>query len=247
MLSRYEQLPLGESTRRVTLFSLKECGDPDDIVIYCADGQSTGAFAQQFYSASRADYIWFVGVDCSSEHRNAEYVIGRDDSRFTIHESFFVDTVVDWATQAIGIEHSRDQSAVFGYSCGGAFAASMGIRRPDVFRTIFAFSIAGRPITNFEAQPESDLSDVAFYFRAGSLEPKGMHWYMGRLEKWLRAADVDINNETLAGGHDFAVWSPGLNQSVALAYNLTHNKRINRSRRQRGNRIVTLLRRLGYP
>lgn len=222
MLSRHEQLPLGNSTRRVSLFSLKERGEPDDIVVYCSDGQSVGAFAQQFFNAFGSDCFWFVGVDCSTKHRNAEYVIGQDDSSFGMHESFFVNTVVDWATKVIGIQHSMDQLAVFGYSCGGAFAASLGIRHPDVYGTIFAFSIAGRPITNFDVQPESGLSDVAFYFRAGSREPKGMRSYMKRLDKWLRSADVQVNNATLPGGHEFEFWSTALNESVSLAYDLTH-------------------------
>jgi len=218
IFSRHERLPLGDSTRRVTLYSLKERGEPNDIVVYCSDGQNAGAFAQQFFNAFAAECFWFIGVDCSNEHRNAEYVFGRDDSSFGVHESFFINTVVDWATKVIGIRHARDQSAVFGYSCGGAFAVSIGIRHPDVYGTIFAFSIAGRPITNFDAQPESHLSDVAFYFRGGSREPKGMRSYMKRLEKWLRSGGVQVSNGTLAGGHEFALWSNALNESISLAY-----------------------------
>ena len=82
----------------------------------------------------------------------------------------------------------------------------MGIRHPDVFGTIFAFSIAGRPITNFNALSLLDLSDVAFYFRAGSRDPNGMRHYMKRLEKWLRSADVQVNNQTLSGGHESLVY-----------------------------------------
>jgi enterochelin esterase-like enzyme len=223
IFSQQEKLPLGDFTRRVSLYSLKERGEPSDVVIYCPDGQNVGAFAHQFFNAFGADSFWFVGVDCSPEQRNAEYVLGRDDVSFGMHESFFVNTVVDWATKTIGIRHVRNRSAVFGYSCGGAFAASIGIRHPDVYGTIFAFSIAGRPITNFEARPESELSDVAFYFRAGSREPQGMHSYMKRLDKWLCTANVKVNSRTLAGGHDFALWSTALNESIPLAYPAKHN------------------------
>lgn len=88
ILSQHERLSFGNSTRGVALYSLKERAEPDDIVVYCSDGQSTGAFAQQFYDAIGADCFWFVGVDCSTELRNAEYVIGRDDSHFKVHEFF---------------------------------------------------------------------------------------------------------------------------------------------------------------
>ena len=227
MLCRREHLPFSDSTRRVNLFSLKERGAPDGIVIYCTDGQNVGAFAQQFFDAFGTDCFWFVGVDCSNEHRNAEYVIGRDDSSFRIHESFFVNTVVDWATDVIGLKHSRDQSAIFGYSCGGAFAASMGIRHPEVYGTIFAFSIAGRPITDFDARSESDLSGVSFYFRAGSREPKGMRNYMKRLEKWLSSAKAETNSGTLQGGHEFSLWSCALNESIPLAFTASHDLLVN--------------------
>ncbi len=157
IISQQERLPLGDSTRCVLLYSLKERGEPSDIVIYCSDGQNAGAFAHQFFNAFGANCFWFVGADCSPEHRNAECVIGRDDFSFGMHESFFVNTVVDWATKVIGIRHSRNRSAVFGYSCGGALAASIGIRHPDVYGTIFALSIA---------------YPIALAIRALELEPK---------------------------------------------------------------------------
>lgn len=231
MLSRHEHLPIDRSTRRVSLYSLKERGESDDIVIYCSDGQSVDAFAQQFFNAFGSDRFWFVGVDHSPDYRNAEYVIGTDGPRFEMHEAFFVNTVAEWATKAIGIQHSRRQSAVFGYSCGGAFAASIEIRHPDIYGKIFSFSIAGRPITHFDVQPEADLSEVNFYFRSGSREPKAMRSYMKRLQNWLRSANVLVNSQTLAGGHEFATWSIGLNESISIAYELTPSKSVQRSDR----------------
>lgn len=217
IFTQHERLPFADATRGVALYSLKECGEPGDIVVYCSDGQSTRAFAQQFYRASGAG-IWFVGVDCSPEFRNAEYVIERDEGRFAVHELFFMTTVVDWAAKLIGIQHVRERAAVFGFSCGGAFAASIGIRHPEVYGAIFAFSIAGRPIMNFEAQPDSKLSDVRFYLRAGSREPKGMRTYMKRLANWLRSANAQVDSATLSGGHEFALWSNSLNECMRLAY-----------------------------
>ena len=229
IFSQYEHLNFGDSTRRVTLYSLKELGEPNDIVLYCSDGQSTETFAHRFFNEFGDDCFWFVGVDSSIEHRNAEYVIGREDSRFELHESFFVSTVVDWASKIIGIRHAKHQAAVFGFSCGGAFAASMGIRNSHVFGTVFAFSIAGRPITKFDAQPDSDLSDVRFYFRAGSREPTGMHTYMKRLAIWLRASDAQVNEDTLHGGHEIALWSTALNESISSACDARKNKTIKRT------------------
>ena len=140
MFNRYEQIPFAESARGVTVYSVKERSDPDDFILYCSDGQCTAFFAQQFYSFHPNAPVWFVGVNCSPNHRNAEYVIGRDDARFLIHESFFVDRLLGWTEKTIGIRHSRARAGVFGYSCGGAFAASMGIRHPGIYAAVFAFS-----------------------------------------------------------------------------------------------------------
>ncbi len=215
---QHVQLPLGNSTRQVNLYSLKKHGELGDIIIYCTDGQTTGAFAKQFYKTHQAEGIWFAGVNNSPVHRNAEYVIGKDRDLFEYHEDFFVSTVVDWVCSFVGIKHENQTSAIFGYSNGGAFAASMGIRHPNVFGTVFAFSIAGRPVKKFTAPPILDLTSVDFYLRAGSREPIGMRSYMNRLQTWLSAAGTNVDNATLTGGHDFALWSNAINQTIPMAY-----------------------------
>ena len=217
MFQRYEQLPLANTTRGVTLCSMKHTAEPGDFVLYCSDGQCTSMFAQHFYQSVPQAAVWFVGVDSSPDHRNAEYVIGRDDERFRVHESFFVDILLRWTEQAIGKKQDRNRAGVFGFSCGGAFAASMGIRHPEKFGTVFAFSVAGRPIPSFGEPPQSDISRVTFYFRAGSREPGGMHKYMQRLERWLARGGAKTSNATIPGGHEFAVWSSALKATLPTA------------------------------
>lgn len=216
MFQRYEQLPLKNTTRGVTICSMKHTAEPSDFVLYCSDGQCTSKFAQHFYQTIPQAAVWFVGVDSSPDDRNAEYVIGRDDERFRVHESFFVDTLLGWTEQAIGKKHDRDRAGVFGFSCGGAFAASMGIRHPDKFGTVFAFSVAGRPIQDFSEQPCSDVSSVTFHFRAGTREPGGMHKYMQRLETWLARAGAKTSNAKLPGGHEFPFWATALNATLLM-------------------------------
>ena len=129
--------------------------------------------------------LWFVGVDSCLFQRNAEYVIGRDEQRFTLHESFLIKTVWQWFEQEFGLTLTRHRAGVFGYSCGGSFAVSMGIRHPELFGTVLAFSVAGRPVSDFEHATVPDISYSAFYLRAGSRESKGMRSYMKRLQLWL--------------------------------------------------------------
>jgi hypothetical protein len=58
-----------------------------------------------------------------------------------------------------------------------------------------------------------------------------MRSYMKRLQNWLRSANVLVNSQTLAGGHEFATWSIGLNESISIAYELTPSKSVQRSDR----------------
>ncbi len=60
--------------------------------------------------------------------------------------------------------------------------------------------------------------DVTFFFRAGSAEFQGMHAYMRRLEQWLHSFNNEVDNRTLPGGHEFAVWSTALNETIPLAF-----------------------------
>ena len=212
-----ERIALGDIPRRVAVYSLKKHGEPNDYVLFCSDGQNTAAFAREFYRANPIRSLWFVGVDSSRHYRNDEYVRGRDKEWFRMHESFFVETVIDWTRQAIGINHCRERTAVFGYSCGGAFAAYMGIRNPDTYGTSFAFSIAGRPVTNFDLRPATELSKGLFVLRSGSRESKGMRSYMTRLEKWLKRYGARVDNSVDSGGHEFALWSNALNETVHMA------------------------------
>jgi predicted esterase len=144
-------------------------------------------------------------------------VIGRDTCRFEEHELFFTQTLLNWTETSIGVKHHRERAAVFGYSCGGSFAASMGIRNPEKYGIVFAFSIAGRPVADFAQDASDGVADVKFYFRSGSREPGGMRSYMVRLGKWLTRAGADVDISVNPGGHDFALWTSALNESMNKA------------------------------
>ena len=206
-------LKLGDSQRAITVCVPHQPSSGDEYVLFCADGQGTSAFATEFFNAYPQDAtLWFVGVDSCHLHRNAEYVVGRDEKRFAIHESFLIKTVWQWFEQEFGITLTRQRTGVFGYSCGGSFAISMGIRHPNRFGTVLGFSVAGRPVSDFQHVPVLDVSDSAFYLRAGSRESKGMRSYMKRLQSWLRKNDALADYRVSPGGHDFALWSDELNE-----------------------------------
>lgn len=188
-----------------------------DWVIYCADGQNTAAFAASYFRKCSTDSLWFIGVDSSGTNRNAEYVIGRDEEKFTLHESFFTRDVLAWTHGVLGGAYRWKHAAVFGYSCGGAFAASMGIRHPELFPLIFAFSVAGRPVTQFDEEPSSNLRNSKFFFRSGTREPDGMKKYMTRLGKWLGRSGAVVDQGVENGGHEFSLWSTALIGAIQAA------------------------------
>jgi enterochelin esterase-like enzyme len=212
MQSNRHLLRFGDSYRAVTVCAPHQPGGGDELVLFCADGQNTVAFATEFFNADPGKTtLWFVGVDSCLFHRNAEYVVGRDERRFTQHESFLIKTVWQWVEQEFGLTLSRQRVGAFGYSCGGSFAVSMGIRHPDLFGTVLAFSVAGRPVSDFEHAPVPDISSSAFFLRAGSREPKGMRSYMKRLQLWLSKNGALADYSVSPGGHEFGLWSGELN------------------------------------
>src|SRR5437870_294348 len=75
-----------------------------------------------------------------------------------------------WAERKLAAPTDRQQRAVFGYSNGGVFAATMGIRHPERYGHILAFSLGVQPRTPTAVRELS--SD--FYLVAGTLE-EGFH------------------------------------------------------------------------
>ena len=222
MKQQSSELPIASdnhAVRRATIYSQKEVADDNDFFIYCSDGQSTPFFAESLFSHPGYEQVWLIGVDNSPSLRNAEYVLSQGSPSFLQHESFFTGAVRSWAQSVTGIDHRPERSAVFGYSCGGAFAFSMGARHPQLLRTVFAFSIAAWPLENPPSKPTAELMSSSFYFRTGSREPGGMRATMKRLQQWLKPTNCKINATVAPGGHDAVFWSSQFNHCVDHALN----------------------------
>jgi hypothetical protein len=115
-------------------------------VVYTADGDSVGRFTTILdpqIADGNVPAVIVVGVhsaeyggttalyDPDQDLRAQEYLLGENPERFEAHQRFFVYEVSEWAEQALGASSNRKERAVFGYSNGGGFAVSMGIRHPD--------------------------------------------------------------------------------------------------------------------
>ncbi len=199
-------------------------------VVYAADGQSVDRFAAvldpQIRDGSVPEVI-VVGVhsaayggaaepyDPALDLRAQEYLLGENSERFEAHERFFVDEVSEWAQQTLGASVGRRERAVFGCSNGGAFAVSMGVRHPDRYGAVIAFSLGEGP--QGWGTPEWSADDAPrHYLLAGTLEP-----FQGTTAKWaarLSRLGVEYVHRERICGHDPVMWEEEFPGAVAWAF-----------------------------
>ena len=195
-------------------------------VIYMADGQSVPEFAavlEPRIAEGRLPPILLVGVhsptgpfsDPSQDLRAQEYLPTEDHnpSRFAAHERFFVDEVIAWAERELAAPTDRQRRAVFGFSNGGIFAAAMGLRHPDIYGHILAFSLGIDP-GNVTAQTKEDSE---FYLVAGTLE-EGFHSTTKMFAQRLHAQGVNYVFRERVCGHDHIMWQEEFPAAVEWAF-----------------------------
>ena len=187
----------------------------DMAFIFCADGQYVPYFAKQLHDELAAYRVGLIGVHSSPAFRGQEYVEGRDEQCFKEHESFFINVVRDWAQTQACVPLTCNNSATFGFSCGGAFAVSMGIRHPNLFGSVIALSIAGRPVRVDQPPPDvHDLTQSRFYLAAGESEPGSIKNYTKRLASWIRKNGGQSETRLSPGGHELSVWQHELRRGI---------------------------------
>lgn len=200
-------------------------------VVYAADGQSVARMATILdpqIAQGNVPPVVVIGVHASlnpdqgtlldpsgPDLRGQEYLWGLDEERFERHERFFVFEVAEWAERAFGVASDREHRAVFGYSNGGAFAVIMGIRHPERFGHVLAFSLARGPA----GRPPSDWpagEGPRHYLFAGTLEP-----FREITSQWadqLSALGVEHVYRERVCGHDMTVWEEEFPAAVAWAF-----------------------------
>jgi enterochelin esterase-like enzyme len=207
-------------TRGLTIFLPKGYRPGRSIpAVFCADGQAVGGLSANVAAAIEAGSIpptALVGVDSCSEKRAQEYICGVNKALFEAHERFFVEEVPQWLDAELGISLEREACGVFGFSNGGEFAVSMGVRHRDKFGVLIAFSVPpGREKmagSEFAAKPVP-----RYYLAAGTKE--------GRFKKTTRAIAGTLERHGLTheyqereAGHDFDFWAAELPQAIRWAF-----------------------------
>jgi enterochelin esterase-like enzyme len=190
-------------------------------VVYAADGQDIAIYAPAVEAAileGRIHPTALIGVhnggydggpledlskyDPDKDFRAIEYLPILANERFGKHEKFFAEEIPTWAEEKFGVSSRPEHRAVFGFSNGGRFAATVGVDRPEVFGNVIAFSLAVGVPPEFEKKPPRS---VRFQFCAG-------RWEIGFLKLTtefhdaLQKAGVQTELVSRVSGHDSIMW-----------------------------------------
>ena len=115
--------------------------------------------------------------------------------------------------RGLGVALPSERTAVFGVSAGGELALGIGLRRPDIYGTIFSASPGGGyrpPAVIPNSVPRS-------YLVAGTLEP----FFLKNTTRWataLKNPGGDVVMTERAGAHGDAFWGEEFPLMVAWAF-----------------------------
>jgi enterochelin esterase-like enzyme len=121
--------------------------------------------------------------------------------RFQQHETFFTQEVLTWAEEKYRLPSSTKTRVVFGFSNGGSFSATMGIRHPELFGSVIACAIAG---DRYDLSKSPKLTNE-FFLVSGTWDAR-FHSNVEYLHKTLRKAKVKCKLALRAADHDGKMW-----------------------------------------
>lgn len=189
-------------------------------VVYMADGQMTNSLADVLDAAivdGRAPPVVLVGVASGvlpgEDLRNDEYIVGCHPERFEAHQAFFVGEVAAWAESELGVACTRDRRFTFGASSGAAFAVTMGLRHPELYGKILAFSLGVVPVDEV-TWPRDQVP--GHYLAAGTLE-EGFRRVTASWAAQVAGAGGACAHVELVSGHDHRMWEMQFPVAVAWA------------------------------
>lgn len=187
--------------------------------VYLADGGLVRDFAPVLEPRIGRDVppVLLVGVEAKPDPvRQQEYLPGVARRRFEQHHRFFVEEVRAWAEAQLGAGRSRERRAVFGASNGARFAVEVGLRHPEVYGTVIAFSMAGAASVRRAARRRA-AERPRHYLVAGTLE-HAFHANTARHAAALAAAGVVHVFRERVAGHDLLLWREEFPDAVAWAF-----------------------------
>lgn len=223
--------PVPGSERTITVVLPPAYNSEDELpAIVLADGQSAEAWGKVIAALvleGKLRPLAVVGIhsggyegDRSQPYnprldvRAREYLDGFDQERFDAHLAWVIESVLPEASRRFTISLQRDDLAIAGFSNGGAFAASAGLRRGDVFAMALALSVGVPP--EIVTRP-ANAPMPRFYLAAGELEHQFLHHTRVTRDR-LEAAGGEAALVTFAAGHDAELWIRAMAQFMPLMF-----------------------------
>ncbi len=185
-------------------------------VLYATDGQLNPELLEPLIVSGKVRPVIVIGAssgaymgkrdgkepfDIKKDLRALEYLPGADAGRFKKHETFFCDELAAWAQNEFGASADRADKAVLGCSNGARFAVEMGLRHPDLFGHVLAFSVAG----DSNIKPTQADAQVHFYLAAGIWE-KNFHKITQAVQEKLAKQSFPADFHSRVSGHDDVMW-----------------------------------------
>ena len=222
-------------SRRITVYLPPEHdADHHYPVIYMADGEGASEYAailEALTLKSKVPATVLIGIhsggyrgdkekvfDPSKDFRSVEYLAGFDQfapgvdpSRFSAHEHFFLHEVGPWAEEHLGVSTDREQRLLFGFSNGGAFAVSVGIRNPEHFGKILAFAVGWAPALSVPAWDSTTYP--RYYLAVGTLDDI-MFETTSRWAEILKTRGFEYMFRARVSGHDSIMWQEEFGRAV---------------------------------
>lgn len=188
--------------------------DPPQAVVFAGDGQLIATWGAKLESADVVPTM-IVGAHRMSDEtlRLHEYSPGFDPDRFARHEQFFVTDVRRWIRTRFGVDLPAERTAVCGVSASGELALALGLRRPDVYGSVFCASPGG----GYRPPEVMPTTLPRTYLVAGTQEP----FFYENAARWataLRDAGANVVMTERAGGHGGSFWQDELALMVAWAF-----------------------------
>lgn len=178
-------------------------------MIYCTDGQVVPILAGRLQASLwEVELPILIGAHSDSTVRAQEYLASADDL-YRRHAEFFIERLPAWVRGNLGISAAREDTAILGFSNGGAFAVVQGLSRPDKFGAVMALSVP--QFGDLPAPSQLGLPPLRCYLAAGNQGPeKSIRKPTMKLVRELQRRGISAEYYQRSAGHTLDFWAAEL-------------------------------------